>query len=149
MRESLFAKGEQMTAKEYLQKIRSERLEVEQLQDTIEELRCSLLPSGIRYDAVKVQTSPDDPMAKVFGKVDKLERKIREGLEEMVEKMNVAYDNINRLEKSEYRQVLTLYYLNKDRPTWSAVADRMEYSEQRIYQLHNDAISELEKEWKD
>lgn len=36
MRESLFAKGDRMTAKEYLQKIRSERLEVEQLQDTVE-----------------------------------------------------------------------------------------------------------------
>lgn len=138
-----------MTAKEYLQRIRSERLEIDQFEDTIEELRYSLLPSGIRYDMVKVQTSPDDQMLRICSKIDELERKIKDHLERLTTHYNVAMSNILLLEKPEYRQVLALYYLNRERLTWATVAERMSFSEQRIYQLHNDAIAELEKIWKD
>ena len=40
----------------------------------------SILPSGIRYDTLKVQTSPDDSMSRVMAEVDEYERKIREHL---------------------------------------------------------------------
>lgn len=136
-----------MTAKEYLQRIRSERLEVVQLQETVDELIYSLLPSGIRYDTLKVQTSPDDQMARVMAEVDEYERKIREHLSKLVDRQNVAFAYVSALEKSDYRQVLTLYYLTGERLTWHQVADKMDLSEQRIYQLHNEAIEELEKKW--
>lgn len=136
-----------MTAKEYLQTIRSERLEIIQLQETIDELTYSLLPSGIRYDSVKVQTSPDDSMARIVARISEYEARIKNHLGELVEKQNVSFSNISQLDNSEYRLVLTLYYLNGDRLTWHQVADRMAYSERRIYQLHNEAIEELEKIW--
>lgn len=136
-----------MTAKEYLQKIRSERLEIIQLQETIEELAYSLLPSGIRYDTVKVQTSPDDPMSRVMAQISEYEGKIKKHLEKLVERQSTAYTYIGALEKSDHRQVLTLYYLGADRLTWHQVADKMHLSEQRVYQLHNDAIDELSKVW--
>ena len=138
-----------MTAKEYLQKIRSERLEIIQLQETIDELAYSLLPSGIRYDTIKVQTSPDDAMSRVMAQIDEYERKIREHLARLVDRQNVASAYVIALEKSEHRLVLTLYYLTGERPTWHQVADKMALSEQRIYQLHNEAIAELEKIWSD
>ena len=136
-----------MTAKEYLQRIRSERLEIVQLQDTVDELIYSLLPSGIRYDTLKVQTSPDDPMVRVMAEVDEYERKIRQHLSKLVDRQNVAFANVGALEKSDHRLVLTLYYLTGERLTWHQVADKMNLSEQRIYQLHNEAIEELEKGW--
>ena len=136
-----------MTAKEYLQKIRSERLEIVQLQETVDELKYSLLPSGIRYDTLKVQTSPDDSMSRVMAEVDEYERKIREHLSRLVDRQNVAFAYVGALEKSDHRLVLTLYYLTGERLTWHQVADKMALSEQRIYQLHNDAIEELEKIW--
>ena len=136
-----------MTAKEYLQRIRSERLEIVQLQETVDELIYSLLPSGIRYDTLKVQTSPDDPMVRVMAEVDEYERKIRQHLSKLVDRQNVAFANIGALEKSDHRLVLTLYYLTGERLTWHQVADKMNLSEQRIYQLHNEAIEELEKRW--
>lgn len=136
-----------MTAKTYLQKIRSERLEVVQLQETVDELIYSLLPSGIRYDTLKVQTSPDDQMARVMAEVDEYERQIREHLQKLIERQNIAFAHIGALERSDFRQVLTLYYLTGERLTWHQVADKMDLSEQRIYQLHNEAIEELEKNW--
>ena len=136
-----------MTAKTYLQKIRSERLEVVQLQETVDELIYSLLPSGIRYDTLKVQTSPDDQMARVMAEVDEYERQIREHLQKLIERQNIAFAHIGALERSDFRQVLTLYYLTGERLTWHQVVDKMDLSEQRIYQLHNEAIEELEKNW--
>ena len=136
-----------MTAKEYLQRIRSERLEIVQLQETVDELIYSLLPSGVRYDTLKVQTSPDDPMVRVMAEVDEYERKIRQHLSKLVDRQNVAFANVGALEKSDHRLVLTLYYLTGERLTWHQVADKMNLSEQRIYQLHNEAIEELEKRW--
>lgn len=138
-----------MTAKEYLQKIRSERLEVEQLSDQIEELKYSLLPTGIQYDKLKVQTSPDDMMLRIVAEIDTYERQIRQHLERMVKRQNVAIKYIMMMERSEYRQVLVLYYLSAPRLTWVQVADKMSFSEQRIYQLHNEAMTELETFWKD
>lgn len=42
----------------------------------IEVLRASLHPSAMRYDIPKVQTSPEDVIAKVEARIDELERKI-------------------------------------------------------------------------
>ncbi len=118
-----------------------------QLQETVDELIYSLLPSGIRYDTLKVQTSPDDQMARVMAEVDEYERQIREHLQKLIERQNIAFAHIGALERSDFRQVLTLYYLTGERLTWHQVADKMDLSEQRIYQLHNEAIEELEKNW--
>ena len=63
-----------MTAKEFLQSIRMERMEVDHMSDMLEELRTSLLPSAIRYDKIDVQVSlPDDPMAETYAKIEEVE----------------------------------------------------------------------------
>ena len=135
------------SVKGYLQSIRSERMEVDYLLDMVEELRTSLLPSGINYDKINVQTSPDsDPMLDVLEKIEKYENKIKEHLQGLLENYNNASQLIMMLEKPEHRQVLCLYYLDKSRLKWSDVAARMNYSEQRIYQFHNEAITILERE---
>lgn len=138
-----------MSAKECLRKIRAERLEIEQLSEQIEELKYSLLPSGIQYDKIKVQTSPDDMMIRIAAEIDTYERQIRQHLEKMIARQNMAIKFVGALEKSEYRQVLILYYLSATRLTWPQVASMMQFSEQRIYQLHNEAMAELESIWLD
>ena len=139
-----------MTAKEFLQSIRMERMEVDHMSDRLEELRTSLLPSAIRYDKIDVQVSlPDDPMAETFAKIEEIETQIRDHLTGMVDKYNRAVALILQLEKSEHRQVLQAYYLDPAHPKWQQVADRLGYSEQHIFRLHNDAIEQLEKDFKD
>ena len=132
--------------KSFLQSIRSERLEIEYLSNLVEELRTSLLPSAIRYDKISVQTSPDpDPMTDIIAKIDKYEQKIRQNLEALISRYNEATELVMSLDKTEHRQVLYLYYLSQTRLTWINVADKMDYSEQRIYQLHNEAIDILQR----
>lgn len=134
------------SVKGYLQSIRSERMEINYLQDKIDELRTSLLPSGIRYDKINVQTSPEsEPMLDVLERINECEKKIRQHLQTLLDDYQNAIDLIMQLEKSEHRQVLHLYYLNENRLKWPDVAETMGYSEQRIYQLHNEAIDILER----
>lgn len=133
--------------KTYLQSIRSKRMEIKHLNDMLEELQTSLLPSGIRYDKVNVQHSVNpDPNLDVLEKIGKYEAKIRANLAELLEDYNAAYEMIMELERPEHRQVLYLYYLRSERITWETIAQEMKYSEQRIYQLHNEAIDILEQE---
>lgn len=49
-----------MNVKQFLYSFRDEQTEIDELNDRIYELEMSLLPSGIRYDQEKVQTSPSD-----------------------------------------------------------------------------------------
>ena len=130
--------------KTYLQEVRNERLEIRQLEERIEELRMSLLPSAIRYDKPQIQTSPEDPMLKIEAEISELEDDLREKLGRLVRRYRGAVRLISRLESSIHRSVLWEYYLNSDKPTWDVVADKMGYSKERLYQLHAEAIDRLE-----
>ena len=134
-----------MDVKSYLQEIRNERLEIRQLQDRIDELRMSLLPSAIRYDKPNVQKSPDDQLAKIEGEINEIEMQLRDKLEALVERYNVAQWCIGMIQSSTHRQVLYEYYLNADRPSWDQVARKMDYTSDRVYQLHREALKKLEE----
>ena len=135
--------------KSFLQSIRNTRREIEYFSDMVEELRTSLLPSAIRYDKDRVQTSPEaDPMTDILEKVAVYEQKIRDHLQYLLDDYNFASELIMQLERPEYRQVLHHYYLDSSRPKWAQVAEKMGYTEQRVYQIHNDAIDELDRSWR-
>lgn len=51
---------------------------IKQIESQIRALEFSLLPSGIRYDQDKVQTSPEDQTSKVVTQIDRLERQADE-----------------------------------------------------------------------
>jgi hypothetical protein len=101
--------------RELLQSVRAEKLEIVILREQIEELKMSLLPGAIRYDKDKVQTSPDDQMSAVMEKVDDYERKLKHRLLSLLDKQSQASELIMELDDSLQRQVLQLYYLDKDR----------------------------------
>ena len=132
-----------MNVKTYLQEIRNERLEIRQLEERKTELRMSLLPGAIRYDKPNVQTSPDDQMLKIEAKVSEIEETLNAKLEALVNRYNNALKYIGLLDQANHRMVLYEYYLNADRPSWEQVARTLDYSVDRIYQLHREAISKL------
>ena len=47
----------------WFKQVRKERYEIEHLKELINTAKAGLLPSGIRYDRDKIQTSPDDTMS--------------------------------------------------------------------------------------
>jgi len=131
--------------KAFLKSIRIEWKEVAHLSEIIEELRTSMLPSAVRYDKEHVQTSVDpdpdfDAMERIF-KYEKIMRKLKMNL---LEKYERAAEMIMQLEKSEHRQLIYLYYLHAKRLRWTEVAEKMNLTERRVYQLHDEAIHILE-----
>jgi DNA-directed RNA polymerase specialized sigma24 family protein len=124
-------------------RIRNERSDVETLQLRIKELQLSLLPSGIRYDTDKVQTSPSDKMIEVAAKVDALERQMQKKLTALNADMVQAIAIVQAMPTPEYRQLLTLRYLTGNRMSWEQIADVMGYSTDHVRgYLHKSAINE-------
>lgn len=126
--------------------IRSERQDIETLQIRIQELQLSLLPSGIRYDTDKVQTSPSDKMLEVTAKVDALERQMNRKLKKLNDDMIKAIAIVQAMPTPEYRKLLTLRYLDKDRMSWEQIADNMGYSVDHVKgYMHKNALNEARK----
>lgn len=132
--------------RKFFRMIRSERQDIETLQIRIQELQLSLLPSGIRYDTDKVQTSPSDKMLEVTAKVDALERQMNRKLKKLNDDMIKAIAIVQAMPTPEYRKLLTLRYLDKDRMSWEQIADNMGYSVDHVKgYMHKNALNEARK----
>lgn len=131
-----------------LKRVRAERAEALSVQMQIDELRSSLLPSGIRYDTDKVQTSPADQMLEIAARVDELQRKNATHLARLTEDLIQAVDIVQKIDAPECRQLLTLRYLTGNRITssWESIANTMGYSVDHVRgYLHQRAIREARK----
>lgn len=111
----------------FFNSIREERADIETLQLRIKELEFSLLPSGIRYDSDRVQTSPSDRMLETAAKIDALERRMKKKLERLNDDMFKAVAIVQAMPTPAYRQLLTLRYLT-GKMSWEDVAEVMGYS---------------------
>lgn len=132
--------------RKFFKRIRNERSDVETLHLRIKELQLSLLPSGIRYDTDKVQTSPSDKMIEVAAKVDALERQMQKKLNALNADMIKAIAIVQAMPTPEYRQLLTLRYLTGSRTSWKQISEIMGYSEQHVKQyMHDAALIEASK----
>lgn len=112
---------------EFFERIRNERADIETLKMRIQELEYTLLPSGIRYDTSKVQTSPSDRMLETAARIDVLERKMRKKLEQLDADMVKAIGIVQAMPTPQYRQLLTLRYLT-GKMSWEEVAKEMGFS---------------------
>lgn len=134
-----------MRTKDYLYSIKYESKELDRMNDRIVEAELTLLPSAIRYDADKVQTTPDDPMLRMIAEVDSLKGDLAVRVERLTKRRRKAYDMIDTLEDSRHRQVLQEFFLGSWRTTMEDVAVSMSYSVREVYNLYSQAISLLPK----
>jgi len=104
----------------------------------IEKLESCLGAHGIRYDLDHVQTSPTDAMAEVMAEIEPL-IKDRERLTVAITRAIVdTSEIIDRLK--DKNQCLVMHYRYTAGLPFEEIAARMQYSPQRIYQFHDDAI---------
>lgn len=116
----------------FFERIRNERADIETLQMRIKALQLSLLPSGIRYDTDRVQTSPTDKMVEVASQVDALERKMKAKLTALNADMVKGISIVQAMPTPQYRQLITLYYLTSTKTSWDDVAAIMGYSTDHV-----------------
>lgn len=134
-----------MTVKQFLYSVRDEQKEIEELTDRIYEMRMSLLPSGIRYDTDKVQTSPEDNLSEYEAKIADYSMLLGQKKEALIQRRQKAQGMIDLLEDSRERQVLDIYFLSVKRPNMREVAVIINYSVQQTFRIYSTAISRLEK----
>lgn len=140
-----------MDVKVFLKGIRDKRFELKILKDKRDEIYYSLMPSGIRYDLDKVQTSPVDRMPVAAGDLEEAQQRIDALIDSLSHDINLAMRVVNQMQESKHRQLIMLRYFGVDRKTteWKYVADVMGYTEEYVRgELHGDAIKEARKIWK-
>lgn len=134
-----------MDVKQYLFNIRNEYKEIGILQERVASLTMSLLPSGIRYDLDKVQTSPSDPMTERMIVIADYQSQLESQIDGLLVRHVQAQRLINTLEDSRERQVLGLYFLNMPPESMAKVAETIGYSQQHTYRLFERGIQNLRK----
>lgn len=140
-----------MDVKVFLKGIRDKRFELQLLKDKRDEIYYSLMPSGIRYDLDKVQTSPVDRMPVAAGDLEEAQKKIEAMIESLSHDINLAMKMVSQMKESKHRQLIMLRYFGVDRKTteWKYVADVMGYTEEYVRgELHGEAIKEARQIWK-
>lgn len=133
-----------MSVKGELYRIRNTQKEINELKQRIDEEYYSLLPQAIRYDLDKVQTSPQDRMPYVMGRIDEHTRIMCDRLSHLLVRKQWAEHLINKLEDTRQRQVLDLYFLSVERMTMKKIADKMGYSEQQTFRYYSEGLKNLE-----
>ena len=134
----------------FLNSIRDKREEVNLLKGKRNELYYSLMPSGIRYDLDRVQTSPEDRIPVVAGDLDEIQHKLDGMIASLMRDVNLATELVNRMQKSKHRQLILLRYFGTDREstTWEKVAKEMGYTPEYVRgTLHGEAIKEARTIW--
>lgn len=124
----------------YLGRVRNLIRKEQKLRQHIEELRLSLLPSGIRYDKDKVQTSPLDQMLEALSEIDHYERERLKVVKTLIDIRSIITRKLIVLPQKEYF-VLNEYYLRLR--SIKNIADDMECSVQYVYRLRNNGLSML------
>jgi len=127
----------------YLNSVRVLHWEWLRLKAKHDELETCLLPSAIRYDKDKVQTSPEDPMAKIVSEIADLERRMGEIQYAKSVRIHEISRVINALESKEERTALTMRYINRKSVT--DIAEAMGYSERRIYQFMDQGGAQIKR----
>ena len=131
-------------AKALLYDVRDEQGEINIIRQQIAQAELALLPSGIRYDMDRVQTSPDDPMLRMAEKVERYEAQLRKHLDKIIAKRQRAFAMIRRLKDPTQRKVLELFFLDERRLSMAQVAEEIGYSERQTFYIYKKALKNLE-----
>ena len=107
-----------------------------------------LMPSGIRYDLDKVQTSPEDRLSQSVADLVAVERRQKRQIERLMSDIAKAEKLIEVMPTPEYRELIRLRYVSGGLKlmTWEQVAEQMGYSADHVRgKLHGKAIAEARR----
>ena len=141
--------GAILTAEQLFRNIRDIKVEMVRLEQRVDYIRSSMLPSAIRYDKDNVISSPEDPMGKFAERLSDLEDMTRARLNELVRQNELAKKILANMPTAKYRLLLQLRYIDggyDHRNSWSEVAMIMNYEEWYVsHDLHRAALEEAQE----
>lgn len=107
------------------------------------ELKSCLLPIGITYDKDKVQTSPEDSMARIMAEVAEIDQQIDNLQKTRAVKILEISRVIDRLDNLNEATVLDAYYLG--RKSMREISEHLNYSLQHTYRLRRNGMAKIRK----
>lgn len=113
------------------------------IQVEISNLRLMMLPSAIRYDTDRIQSTPQDPMPKYAERLLDKEKKYSILQEQYVEECSRVDKLLTKLNDIDQINVIRTHYVVGY--TFEKTADTLSYSESHVYVLHRKAIARLKK----
>ena len=128
-------------ARRYLGRPRALESKIRTKETALGELRASLLPSGIRYDTDKVQTTPEDKLARVMAEIDRLEREVSELKLEQARAIAEIEGAISQMERENVQEAMRRFYLRREKI--DQIAEDMGYVPRHIYTLIQYGIDAL------
>lgn len=133
-----------MTGYECLDKLNDYRVQIEEQELYIEELKLAISGmTGISYDRDSVQTSaPDNPMLNQIIKVDDAELTLKALKQQYAEHKIQCIDIIHMMLIANHKKVLRSMYI--EGKTIQETAEAMKLSYDYIRKLHKSALSEFE-----
>lgn len=112
------------------------------IQAKLDILRTEMLPKSPSLSGMPGASSQEDRMANYMIKVEEQIAKLQIAYEKSFSEMVRIEALISLVDDTELRQLLTYRYMNGYH--WDIIADTMNYSQQRIYQLRLDALRAVE-----
>lgn len=134
----------QQKATSYLMSIRDIEKKLHNKRLELEALRYKASGAGaIRYDKDRVQTSPDDYLAKAMIDIIEIEKQIEKDEASIEKKKGKAYGVVRQMEIAEQRILIEWYYLNG--LSMQETALKMNIAERTTYYLRDDALESFGK----
>ncbi len=130
-----------MTAKEYMQQAflldKRIKLDIEKLTA----MRSALYGRGVTYDSNGSHGGNDNGVERAVCKVMEYEEKLNGEIDRLVSTRLEIEDAISHIPDDILRELLTRRYLLFQR--WEVIAEKMGYSQRRIFQLHGKALKKI------
>lgn len=103
-------------------------------------LREEMMPKSPAMTGMPGSSNQDDKMAAYIARVEEYTHKLQAAYDKAFREMVKIESIISLVDDSVLRQLMTYRYLKNLR--WEDIAELMNYSEQRMYQLRVDALRE-------
>ena len=135
-----------MTTKEYLCQIsRLDRMINNKLSEISQLRELAMSISAVKNEE-RVQTTPNfDKIATAYCKIEAMEEKLDNLIDEFVDKKNLIISQIDKIENETYYEILFARYIEKK--TFEKIADELTYSWRQVIRIHGRALQEFEKKY--
>ncbi len=135
---------EEITAKEYLNQVRTLETKMKILKEEIDTLRELVVSTGAVQQEERVMSSgAQDRMAETICKINEKEEEWNELMREFALTRAEVIISIQKLNNSDYEQILYKRYCQSKK--WEEIALELNYSYQWVCKLHGRALLEIEK----
>lgn len=116
-------------------------LRIKQLVIVKQELEACMLPSGISYEKDKVQTTPEDQMAKIGAEIYDIEQEIVALTEERKKAIIAIYQAVQSLEVEDEKTLIIGFFIARQR--MRDLAPSISYSRSQGYEIMKRGIRNL------